>query len=127
MRRNRKTGRRYIGMVVLSALLLMGSTYAFTAANTVPPSQAGSGAGTVSGYTVSNIHYTLSATPTSLASLGFNVGGTVAAGSSVKVNAGSSWDDCTAGIFSAGVTPITCSSVTGTVVGLTSLQVVVAD
>lgn len=129
MRRNRKTRLRYIAMV-LFALLLMGSTYGFTATNTVPTSKAGSGASTVSGYTVSEIHYNLNTTtPTSFASLNFNVAGTVAAGSSLKVNDGTTWGTCTAGTYD-GVTlktPITCSSVTGAVTALTSLQVVVAD
>jgi hypothetical protein len=41
-------------------LLLGGSAYAFMASNTVNASSAGVGSGTITGYTVSNIQYTLS-------------------------------------------------------------------
>lgn len=43
-------------------LALGGSAYAFMASNTVSESSAGVGSGTISGYTVSNIQYTLSGT-----------------------------------------------------------------
>ncbi|MDA8194139.1 MAG: hypothetical protein M0Z53_09105 [Thermaerobacter sp.] len=41
------------------AVLLGGSAYAFMATNNVPISGAGQGAGTITGYNVSQIHYTL--------------------------------------------------------------------
>lgn len=42
-----------------AALILGSSGFAYMAANTVPQSFAGNGAGTISGYTVSDIHYDL--------------------------------------------------------------------
>jgi hypothetical protein len=59
----------------LAAALAVGATgYAYTASNTVPVSTAGSGQGTVSGYTVSNVHYALNATsPANIDSLTFGV------------------------------------------------------
>lgn len=47
------------------ALLIAGSAYGYAATNTVPDSKAGDGAGTVSGYTVSNIVYVLETTDSS--------------------------------------------------------------
>ena len=42
---------RILGILVVAAALATG-VYAFTATNTVPNSNAGSGSGTISGYTV---------------------------------------------------------------------------
>lgn len=52
---------RVIAPVALT-LALGGSAYAFMASNTVSESSAGVGSGTITGYTVSNIQYTLSGT-----------------------------------------------------------------
>ena len=46
-----------IAAVLVAGAVAMGA-HAFTASNTVPASKAGSGAGAISGYTVSNIAYT---------------------------------------------------------------------
>lgn len=48
--------------VVLLALILSAVAYGFAAANTVPDNYAGEGEGAVSGYVISNIHYTLDVT-----------------------------------------------------------------
>ena len=50
---------KIVGAVVLLSALGGGTAWAFTATNTVAPTQAGEGYGAVSGYTVSNVHYTL--------------------------------------------------------------------
>ena len=56
------------------ALAIGGGAYAFTASNTVPATTAGAGAGAVTGYTVTNIHYVLDATtPTNIDSLAFTI------------------------------------------------------
>jgi hypothetical protein len=49
---------KLVGAVALLTALGGGTAYAFTASNTVPGSNAGEGAGAVSGYTVYNISYT---------------------------------------------------------------------
>ena len=55
-------------------LLVAGGAYAFTASNTVPATNVGAGSGTVSGFTVTNLHYTLDATtPVNIDTLTFNV------------------------------------------------------
>jgi hypothetical protein len=63
-----------IGIAVLASMAIAGGAYAFTASNTVPASTAGAGAGAVSGYTVSGLHYALNATtPANIDSLTFTV------------------------------------------------------
>ncbi|HEY2542804.1 MAG TPA: hypothetical protein VGH92_07085 [Gaiellaceae bacterium] len=69
-----------------AAAAVAGGAYAFTAANTVPTSNAGSGSGTVSGYTVTNVHYALNATtPANIDSLTFNVSPVIPSTGSGKV------------------------------------------
>lgn len=55
--------RRYVNprilFVLLIAMIFATAVYGFAAANTVPDSGAGDGAGEISGYTVSKIQYTL--------------------------------------------------------------------
>jgi hypothetical protein len=58
MRKSRPRRHRLVPTLILAALLATAS-YAFTAANTVPGSNAGQGAQTISGYTVSNVTYAL--------------------------------------------------------------------
>ena len=63
-----------IGLVVVASLAIAGGAYAFTASNTVPATTAGAGAGVVSGYTISGLHYTLNTTtPGNIDSLTFTV------------------------------------------------------
>ena len=81
--------------VLFVAVVLAVSAYAFAAANTVPTTKAGTGAGAISGYTVSNVVYNLnSSDPTLLDSVDLTLD---AAAINVKiklVNAGSTWYDC---------------------------------
>jgi hypothetical protein len=87
--------RTIVAVALLTAILAVGA-YAFTASNTVPSSNAGSGSGTVSGYTATNISYTLTAAdPTTIDTLAFTIAPITT--SVVKVKAGStgSWKTCT--------------------------------
>ena len=81
--------------VVLVATMLAVSAYAFAAANTVPTTKAGDGAGAISGYTVSNVVYNLnSSDPTLLDSVDFTLD---AAATNVQIKlvaAGSQWYSC---------------------------------
>jgi hypothetical protein len=85
---------RYVA-AVLAAVCVAAGAYAFTASNTVPNTNAGSGAGTISGYTVSNVAYTLNGTdPTKMDAVTFTLdkaAGTVKA----QVQSTGSWYDCT--------------------------------
>jgi hypothetical protein len=49
---------RYLAVLLL-VLILAASAYAFAAVNDVDKSAAGDGAATISGYDVTNVHYTL--------------------------------------------------------------------
>ncbi|MDW8008454.1 MAG: hypothetical protein RMK67_02680 [Chloroflexota bacterium] len=78
-----------VGLVV--ALAAMG----LAASNTVPNTRAGDGAGTISGYTVTNVAYTLNGTnPQQVDSVSFTLD---AAANTVKVRlqSGGTWYNCT--------------------------------
>jgi hypothetical protein len=86
----------------LAMLLILSSVaYGFAAANTVPASGAGDGAGTISGYTVGAVKYTLNATtPANIDSVSFTLtpGGTAGAPTTVKaklVSSSSTYSACT--------------------------------
>jgi hypothetical protein len=72
---------------VVASFAIAGGAYAFTASNTVPTSNVGAGAGTVSGYTVTNLHYSLnSTTPSNIDSLTFNVSPSIPSTGTGKVS-----------------------------------------
>lgn len=58
-------------MVLL--FVVAAAMYAFTAENTVADSNAGIGAGDVSGYVISDIEYTFDTDPATIASVSFNL------------------------------------------------------
>jgi len=105
---------------------LSAGAYGFTAANTVPAGHAGDGSGAVSGYTVSAIHYVLSAAvPTNVTSVTFTINAAPAAGSTMKVQIGGNWYTCT----NAGAN-LTCNTTVGTqltIANATSLEALIAD
>jgi len=91
-------------LVAVVAAVVAGGAYAFTAANTVPASNAGSGSGTVSGYTVTNLHYSLnSSTPNNIDSLTFTISPAIPNTGSGKVNV-------QAALTSGGPSNYTCST-----------------
>ena len=101
MSRNRKLSIIF-GVVI--ALGIAGGAYAFTASNTVPNTTVGAGAGSVSGYTVSNMHYTLNtSTPANIDSLTFTISPVVPSTSSGKVV-------IAAALSTGGPTNYTCST-----------------
>jgi hypothetical protein len=76
---------RVLAMVV-AAMAVAGGAYAFTASNAVPNSTAGAGSGSVSGYTVSGLHYNLNTTnPVNVDSLTFTIAPVVPGAGSGKV------------------------------------------
>ena len=87
--------RNVVALVLI--LILMALVSAFAAANTVDPSNAGDGAGAISGYTVTNIDYTLDATnPRNIEQVDFTMAG-VSAPSTVRiqlVDGSATWYDC---------------------------------
>jgi hypothetical protein len=102
---------------LLPVLAIAAISYAFAAANTVPQTNAGDGEGTISGYTISNVHYTLNATnPANIDSVSFTISPAVPANGKVYVklvSTGTTYTDCTI----SGGTNVTCN-----VTGVTALQ-----
>lgn len=90
-------GLGFAGVAAVAAMA--AGSFALTASNTVPTSSAGAGSATISGYTVSEVHYGLNATnPQNIDSVAFNVDTAPPAGSTLKVKlvaAGSTYYSCT--------------------------------
>jgi len=87
--------RTRVVVVSVAALLLAIGVYAYAASNTVPGTQAGSGSGAISGYTVSSIAYGLnSTTPTNLDQVTFTLAPTAAGTVKVQLAAGGTWYTC---------------------------------
>jgi hypothetical protein len=92
-----------IAAIIVIALILSVTTYAFAAANSVPTTSAGDGAGAISGYTITNIAYGLYATDNSkIGTVTFTI--TPAAASTVKIT-----------LTSGSTTYITCTNTAGSV------------
>lgn len=113
-----------VALLLVVGFLTVG--YGLTAANTVPSSRAGDGTGAITGYTVSAIDYTvLAADPTKFDKLTLTLDNSPGATGEVKTKISGTWYDCT-----YVTTAVTCDFASGsepTVVGATSLQVVVAE
>jgi hypothetical protein len=122
-------GRSLTTLIVL--IILSAFIYGFAAANTVPETGAGDGSGTISGYTISNVDYTLlSGSPEDLGSVAFDVNPTAGAGAAgevqITVDGGTTWVSCSGPSGSTW----TCTFASGsepTVLGATSLQVVAVE
>ena len=126
MRRSWSRVGRWSVVVGMTAALLAG-TYALTAANTVPTSYAGDGAGTVSGFVLSSVHYNLNATdPGNIDSVTFTLDVAPPAGSTLtaQLAPAGTWYTCT----NVG-TAVTCDTTApaATVLGATQLRVVIAQ
>ncbi len=123
---------RFIKPRVLLALgfgaIVAVTASGFAAANTVPTSKGGDGAGAISGYIVSNIKYSLNASdPRNIDSVTFDVDVAPPAGATKKIKlvaAGSTWYTCT-----NVTTAFTCNTTSpqATVVAADELRVVVAQ
>jgi hypothetical protein len=88
--------RRRTVIVVAFAAALSLATYAFTASNVVPGSKAGQGEGAISGYTVSGVAYTLSATsPANIDSVAFTLSAAATTVKAKLVQASSTYTSCT--------------------------------
>jgi hypothetical protein len=132
MQRKNKISFIVAGVV---ALAIGGGAYAFTASNTVPPTTAGAGAGAVSGYTITNIHYVLDATtPANIDSLTFTISPAVpsAGGGTVTIAAALSTGGPTNYVCtpSTAGTTVTCPTITPTQLTttlLTGITVVAAQ
>jgi hypothetical protein len=117
---------RYLPIMAL-ILVLVASAFAFAAGNSVPESGAGDGSGTISGYTVTNIDYTLNADPTLIDTVEFDIAPTAGANNpdvvSVQLNGGA-WFSCA---VAAGHATCDVSSGAITVLSANDLRVVAAE
>jgi hypothetical protein len=89
--------KRRVALVALLILAVGSAAYAFTAANNVPPSKAGIGAGAISGYDVSNIKYNLAANPANIDSVEFDLNGPAGTVKAKVVSGNPTYTDCTGG------------------------------
>jgi hypothetical protein len=60
-----------VAVIIVIALILSVTTYAFAAANTVPVTAAGDGNGQITGYKISSIVYVLDSTNTNITGVNF--------------------------------------------------------
>jgi len=122
-------------VAIVAAMAVAGGAYAFTASNTVPSSTAGAGSGAVSGFTVTNLHYSLNATtPLNIDSLTFTVSPVIPNTGSGKVivqailtTGGPNTYTCTTDATGATVTCPTTSPTQLTADKLSSVTVVAAQ
>jgi hypothetical protein len=117
--------RRRFVIVALLAIAIGAAAFAYAATNTVPGSNAGAGSGTISGYTISNVAYTLnSTTPTNLDQVAFSISPTTTSTLKVQLAAGGSWYTCA---NAAGSATCNTTSPQATVAAATQLTVVAAQ
>jgi hypothetical protein len=122
---NRKRKRR-IAIVALLAFVLGTTAFAYAASLTfnggADAGRAGTGSGTISGYDVNNIHYTLnSADPAQITGVQFALTPDTATTVRAKITGMAAWADCT-----DGGTSWSCP-VAGDALAAVSLQVAAAD
>jgi hypothetical protein len=102
--------------------ILATAAYGFAATNTITDGgHAGDGSGTVSGYTVTNVAYTVTADPTILRTVSFDLDAT-ATTVKVSLNNGGNWANCA----DQGSNAWSCNvaGLAAPVAGVTSLRVV---
>ena len=113
-------------IIVIAAFAFASVATAYAASNNVPATTAGDGAGTISGYVISAVHYTLDTDPQKIASVSFTTDQTVPTGATVKiklVDAGSTWYTCTG----QNSTSISCITTGATVLEADKLRIVIVN
>ena len=123
---NRKIRGRTVASAAVVAAAVGIAGFAFTASNTVPATKAGDGAGAITGFVASSVHYTLNADPTKMDQIAFTLDSAPIAGSTIRAQVvdGGSWYSC-----SNTGTAVTCNTTSPqAMVGPTDqLRVVVAQ
>ena len=119
-------------LIVLVALVVAGSAYAFAATNTVPDSAAGYKANVVPGYTVTEIVYDLDATvPTTVDAITFKIapssGTVVAAIVKLQTVTAGAWTDCTLVAGTAPSMSVTCTYGSLDLIDVTALNIVASS
>jgi hypothetical protein len=88
----------HIRLLLVLVLVVLAATgaYVFTASNTVPGTNAGSGSGVISGYTISSVAYNLNASnPNNIDTTTFTIAPTTAGTVKIQLVSGGTWYDCT--------------------------------
>jgi len=121
---NRKRKRR-IALVALLAFVLGTTAFAYAASITFNGASnagaAGQGSGTISGYNVTNIHYTLDSNdPSSITGVTFSLSPNTATTVKAKITGMAAWATCTGGA------PWACP-VAGDAQAAVNLEVAAAD
>src|SRR6187551_1664382 len=117
--------RLLIALAIIA--ILATAAYGFAATNTINDGgHAGDGSGTISGYTVTDVSYTLASNPAYLAAVQFDLGAEAGAGKvKVSLDNGGTWSDCTNTADTTWSCDIT--SLNRTVKSANNLRVVAAD
>jgi hypothetical protein len=109
---------------IIAVIILMIAAYAYAAANSVPETGAGDGSEAISGYTITNVHYTLGADPSQISAVTFNISPTAGAGPvrevQVQLVSGGTWFACD----ESAVPAISCSITGVTVLSANQFRVV---
>lgn len=116
------TKKMRVAYAVVFALILAALTFAYAAANTVPGSYAGDGTGSISGYTVSNVHYVLDGSnPANIAQVTFTLNNPA---TDVRIQLdGGSWVTCNV-VVSGSTTNATCNVSGVSVAAANNLRIV---
>lgn len=94
MRYPRRRRKRFVLAALVSGVVA-SSAYAYTASNTVPASSAGAGSGAISGYTATNVSYTLNTSnPQNIDAVTFTIAPTTTTTVKVQLVGGGSWYSC---------------------------------
>lgn len=117
-------------VAIAAALIVAVTAYGFAASNSVPATNAGDGQSTISGYTVSNVTYTLNSTnPDQLDSVSMSItadnGGTAPTTVKVQLVNGGTWYAAAAGTGNTWSVDLSAANVTAASVN--NLRVVAAD
>ena len=115
----------------LIMVILGSAAYGLAAANDVPETGAGEGSGTVSGYDISNVDYTLLSTdPTKVESISIDVAPTSTANAAtsvqITVDGGTTWVTCTGPTTNTWACAFTAES-EPSIADITSLQVIAME
>ena len=87
--------RKRFALAALVAGVVSSSAYAFTASNTVPVTSAGAGSQAISGYTATNVSYTLNAAnPQNVDAVTFTISPATTSTVKVQLVSGGSWYSC---------------------------------
>jgi hypothetical protein len=120
---------RFLAVVAI-VVLAMSVGFGFAAQNTIEDSSAGDGQGTISGYDVASVQYTLNSTnPQNIDNVKFNISGGAGKPATVKaklVASSSDWFNCTTSSTSAPYA-YTCTTTGVTVLAADQLRVVAAQ